>query len=494
MDEQEPGTADAERSDQLEARREALARWRAQGIDPFGARYEPTHRSADLLGGFEGLQGQTVRVAGRLVGLRRQGRVAFGDLQDRAGRIQLFARGDALGADALARLLQCDLGDIIGVEGALMRTRAGEVSVEAASWTLLAKALRPLPDKWHGLRDTEQRYRRRYLDLIANPQARDAFVLRSRLVSLLRRALDERGFLEVETPVLHAVASGAEARPFVTHHNALDLDLHLRIALELHLKRLLVGGLERVYEIGRVFRNEGLSTRHNPEFTMLECYQAFGDYHDMMRLTEELCSGAAQALLGTTRLQWRGHDIDLAPPWARLSMVEALEQRGLDVLAASSDGAARDLAAAAGVAVPPASTRAQVLDELVDRLILPELIAPTFLVDHPVDISPLARARADDPRLAERFEAVVCGLELGNAFSELNDPDEQRRRFAQQAAERARGNEEAQQLDLDFLRALEHGMPPAGGLGLGVDRLAMLLTGATSIRDVILFPLLRPEG
>lgn len=493
----EPGASDTDRVEgpqgELETRSLKLNRWRAAGIDPFGARFEWTHRSDQIREGFASLQGSTVALAGRLMALRRQGRVAFADLQDAGGRIQLFLRADTLGTEALAALLQCDLGDIVGVEGTVMRTRMGEVSVEPSSFVLLTKALRPLPDKFHGLRDTEVRYRRRYLDLIANPEVRDAFVRRSRMITGIRRFLDTQGFLEVETPVLQTLAGGTSARPFVTHHHALDIDLYLRIALELHLKRLVVGGLDRVYEIGRVFRNEGVSTRHNPEFTMLECYQAYADYEDMMRLTEGLFSAVAQDLYGTSVVQWQGREINLAPPWRRVSMITALAERGVDVLGHPTDEGARALAGHAGVKVEAASTWGQVVDALVDALILPELVQPTFLTDHPIEISPLARSKSDDPRLVYRFEAIIGGLEMANAFSELNDPEEQRHRFEQQAAERAKGNDEAQLLDEDFVRALEHGMPPTGGLGIGVDRMAMLMTDATSIRDVLLFPHMRPE-
>ena len=486
-------TVSGQEPDELAARRAKLQEWRARGIDPFGARFAVTHHADEVVAQFPALEGQPVHLAGRVLALRRQGRVAFCDLHDRSGRVQLFARAGGLGEQAYADFLRLDLGDIIGAAGTVMRTRAGEISVELHEWRLLTKALRPLPDKWHGLRETEARYRRRYLDLIANPESRAAFVARSRMVAAVRGALDERGYLEVETPVLHGVASGAAARPFLTHHNALDLDLHLRIALELHLKRLLVGGLERVYEIGRVFRNEGLSTRHNPEFTMLEAYQAYGDLQDMMDLTEGLVVAAVRAVCGTTRVRFQGRDIDLTPPWRRLSMVEALSARGLDVRALEPE-AARARARAVGVEVPAGADSGHVLAALAEELIQPELVQPTFLLDHPVETSPLARRLPEDPRVTSRFELIVAGMELANAFTELNDPDEQRRRFAQQAAERAAGNDEAQQLDEDFLRALEHGMPPAGGLGIGVDRLAMLLLDRASIRDVVLFPQLRPEG
>lgn len=486
-------SAGGEDEGEPDVRRQKLRLWREQGVDPFGSRFERTHLSLEVRDGFDKMQGNEVAVAGRITALRRQGRVAFADITDSAGRLQLFLREDTLGPQGFARCLQCELGDIIGVCGRVMRTRAGEVSVEAASFRFLSKALRPMPDKWHGLRDKEIRYRRRYLDLIANPEVRERFVLRSRMVSAIRRFLDERGFLEVETPVLQPIAGGTTARPFRTHHNALDMEFYLRIALELHLKRLVVGGLERVYEIGRVFRNEGVSTRHNPEFTMLELYQAYGDYEDMMRLTEQMVSSVAVAVRGTTVVHWHAQEIDLRAPWPRLSMVDALSRLGLDVLGAASDAEARVLAARAGVEVAPGATRGQTIDALVDALVLPTLIQPTFLIDHPVDLSPLAKAKAEDPRLTYRFEAIVGGIELANAFSELNDPDEQRARLEAQVAERARGNDEAHVMDEDFLRALEYGMPPTGGLGVGVDRMAMLLLEAESLRDVILFPHLRAE-
>jgi len=485
--------AGVEAHGEMTVRRQRLDQWRAQGVDPFGARYARSHRSDQIQAAFETLEGTEVAIAGRLMALRRQGRVAFADLADLTGRIQLFLRAEALGAEPFAAFLQCELGDIVGVHGRVMRTRAGEVSVEPTSFQLLSKALRPLPDKWHGLRDTETRYRRRYLDLLANPDVRARFVQRSRLVAAIRRFLEARDFLEVETPVLQGIAGGTTARPFRTHHNALDMDLSLRIALELHLKRLIVGGLERVYEIGRVFRNEGVSTRHNPEFTMLELYQAYADYEDIMRLTEEMVAAVAIAVRGSTLVHWQGQDIDLRAPWPRVSMVSALSALGLDVLSAPSAPAAVALAAQAGVAVAPGSTLGQTIEALVEALILPGLVQPTFLIDHPVEISPLARAKVDDPRLTYRFEAIIGGVEIANAFTELNDPDEQRTRFLAQVAERARGNDEAHAMDEDYLRALEHGMPPTGGLGIGIDRLAMVILEAESIRDVILFPQLRPE-
>jgi lysyl-tRNA synthetase class 2 len=427
------------------------------------------------------------------MGFRHHGGVSFADLVDGSGRIQLQARQDLLGEKDYGLFLLLHRGDIVGVEGRVFRTRRGEVTVGVEGFCLLAKCLEPLPEKWHGLREVEIRYRRRYLDLIANPEARRVLLTRSRIVSLLRRFLEERGFVEVETPVLTPLYGGARARPFTTYHRALEMPLYLRIAPELYLKRLVVGGMERVFEIGKVFRNEGLSPLHNPEFTMLELYQAFADYEDMMRLTEEIFAFLAQEINGRFTVTFRGKEIDLQPPWPRLSMVEALRERlGCDVLAWRSDEEARLEARRLGLEVEEGATRGRVMEELVDAFVQPHLIQPTFLIGHPVDISPLARAREDDPRLSYRFELIVGGWELANAFSELADPFEQRERFQKQQEERAKGDEEAHAMDEDFLRALECGLPPTGGLGIGIDRLAMLLTGQDSIREVIPFPLLRP--
>jgi lysyl-tRNA synthetase class 2 len=484
----------AEEADPLTARRRKLEHLRAAGVDPFGGRYERTHEAGRVVAEFERLEGRSVRLAGRVMGLRSHGRASFADLRDLTGRVQLYARADILGEARYAAFQDLDRGDWIGAEGRVMRTHRGEVSVELTDWVLLCKSLRPLPEKWHGLRDVDLRYRQRYLDLVVNPDVRATFVLRSRITAAIRRWLDARGFLEVETPVLTPVAAGAAARPFVTHHNALDLELYLRIATELHLKRLIVGGLERVYEIGRVFRNEGISTRHNPEFTMLELYQAYADYSDMMELTENLVADVARECRGTARVEYQGRPVDLTPPWQRLSMIDALRRRtGVDVLELPSDEAARNLARRHGVGVEDHATRGQVIDALVDELVLPELTRPTLLTDHPTEISPLARRSRRDPRVTERFEAIVAGMEIANAFSELNDPIDQRERFRQQAAERARGNDEAQAVDEDFILALEYGLPPTGGLGIGIDRLAMILADVPSIRDVILFPTLRPR-
>lgn len=464
------------------------------GVSPYRSSFVPDTRARAAVEDFDALEGRTVRVAGRVMTLRRHGGSAFAHLLDETGQIQVLFRRDEL-ADRYALLADLDLGDWLGVEGRLMRTRTGEVTVGATGFQFLAKALRPLPDKFHGLTDVDLRYRQRHLDLIVNPQVRRTFVIRSKMIAETRRFLDDRGFLEVETPALHLHAGGAAARPFKTHHNALDLDLNLRIALELHLKRLIVGGLGRVYEIGRVFRNEGLSARHNPEFTMLELYQAYADYHDMMALVEELLLHLARQLTGGTGVVYQGTPIDFTPPWPRVHMVDALrEATGIDWLQLEGREAAVEAARAAGLAVEDSLTRAQVLDRLTEAFIEPKLVQPTFLVGHPVEVSPLAQEDPERPGLTLRFEPFIAGREVGNAFTELNDPRVQRQRFEAQARRLRQGDADAQSVDEDFLRALETGMPPTGGLGLGMDRLAMLFTDAPGIRDVILFPLQRPRG
>jgi lysyl-tRNA synthetase class 2 len=477
-------------------RREKLARLRARGEDPFRiSRFERTHLSSEINDSFDSLEGQTVRVAGRVLARRRHGKATFADVKDRSGRIQLLLRLNEIGEERYAALDDLDDGDLIGAEGSVMRTRTGEVTISVSAYTLLAKALRGLPEKWHGLRDVEQRYRRRYLDLIANDEARRVFEVRSRAVSSIRRFLDERGFLEVETPMMQSVAGGALARPFVTHHNALDVDLYLRIATELHLKRLIVGGMERVYEIGRVFRNEGISTQHNPEYTLLEVYQAYADYRDVMELTESMVARATEDVLGSPIVTYQGHSVDLTPPWRRVRMVEAIVGRA-DVTPEElqSEATARQACARLGLPADPNMHLSTMVNNIFEEFVQPTLIEPTFVTDYPTPISPLAKAHADAPDLTERFEPFAGGMELGNAFSELNDSDEQRRRFEEQARSKAGGDEEAHPMDEDFLLALEYGMPPTGGLGLGIDRLVMLLTDSPSIRDVILFPQMRPEN
>ena len=451
-------------------RREKLERLRAAGIEPYSVGFRPTHTSQaarELLG--DGETTEPVSLAGRLMVKRLQGGLVFGDLQDGAGRIQLMANRKVLGEEQFDRFADLDTGDVIGVTGPIFRTRRGEITVDVRSSQLLTKSLRPLPEKWHGLKDVEIRYRQRYVDLIANPQVREVFQARTKIITAIRGLFDERGFLEVETPVLQEVPGGGHARPFQTHHNSLDRDLYLRIALELHLKRLLVGGFERVYEIGRVFRNEGLSPRHNPEFTMLESYQAYADYEDVMRLVEDLVSVSAQAAGRQLQTSYQGEDVNLTPPFRRANMADlVLEHTGRRAVG-------------------------QELDDLFEEHVQPRLREPTFVTDYPIEISPLARPRADDPRFVERFELVILGREYANAFTELTDPIDQRARFEAQAARRAAGDVEAHPMDEDFLRAVEYGLPPCGGLGVGLDRLVMLLTDQPSIRDVILFPVMKAE-
>lgn len=501
--------------DVLSSRREKLDKLRALGIDPFGHRFQRSHscRQAHALlaevagqpagsegaaapaaqGGAAAPAGPEVTLAGRVVAVRRHGKAVFFDLADQTGTIQVYVKQDRVSPAVFEILSLFDLGDIVGIKGSLFRTRTGEDTVDSREIDMLAKALRPLPEKWHGLKDVDSRYRQRYLDLIANPEVRRVFDVRSDVVRVMRDFLHREGFTEVETPVLSLLAGGATARPFVSHHNALDLQVYLRIATELYLKRLVVGGFEKVFEIGRDFRNEGISTKHSPEFTMLELYQAYADYTDMMDITERLLSTVATEVLGTTRVTFQGSTVDLAPPWPRLSMVEALaEHAGLGLEDLGSDAQARHVAAEKGLAVPEHATRGMVLDELVGAFVEPHLVGPVFLVDYPVEISPLAKRKTGAPGFVERFEAFICGREVVNAFSELNDPDDQLERFREQAAEKAKGNEEAHAMDEDYVFALEHGLPPTGGLGIGIDRLVMLLTDSASIRDVILFPLMRP--
>jgi lysyl-tRNA synthetase, class II len=472
---------------------------RRQGRDPYPVRYERTHTAAAVRERWDSLDAgaetdDEVRVAGRILLLRRQGKLTFATLRDGTGTLQLFVSRAELGDEQHEAFDDLDLGDWIGATGTVMKTRKGELSVKVRAFELLAKALRPLPEKWHGLADVDTRFRQRYVDLIANDDARRVFEIRFTVLATLRRLLAEREFVEVETPVLHVQAGGAAARPFETYHNALEMPLSLRIALELHLKRLLVGGMERVFEIGRVFRNEGVSTRHNPEFTMLECYQAFADYTDMMTLTEELVGGAALAAVGTTAVSVDGTDVDLAAPWPRRPMLELIREHAGEDVHPSMDPA--DLGAVCerhGVEFDPSWDSGKLVLELYEKLVEPQLTGPVFVCDYPRSVSPLARAHRDDPALVERFEAVVLGREIANAFSELNDPLDQRQRFEAQATLAAAGDEEAHGVDEDYVRALEYGLPPCGGLGIGVDRLVMLVAGVSSIREVILFPHLRPE-
>lgn len=488
------GSGEENLSDVIAVRRAKLDKLRAAGIDPFGRRYEVTHHAADIRARFDELANQRVRIAGRLMSIRAHGKASFAHVQDRSGQIQIYVKIDVVGERAYEFFSTLDIGDIIGVEGIVFRTRRGEITVEVSSFELLTKSLLPLPEKWHGLTDVDLRYRQRYVDLIVNPEVRETFIKRTKIIQTVRRYLDERGFIEVETPVLGTVASGGHARPFVTHHNTLDMDLYLRIALELNLKRLLVGGLERVYEIGHCFRNEGMDTRHNPEFTMIELYQAYGDYNDMMEIVEGVYAAAALAVCGTTKVTYQGRELDLTPPWPRLRMIDAIKQyAGVDWTAIKTDADALALAERMKLDVKGKKTKGQVLDELCSEYVESKLIQPTFLVDYPVEISPLAKRIPEQPELTWRFEAFINGWEVGNAFTELNDPIDQRARFEQQAEEKKKGNDEAMPYDEDFVTALEYGMPPAGGLGMGIDRMVMLLTDSPSIRDVILFPTMRPR-
>ncbi len=491
----------AENNTLRQERLKKLNSLRAQGVNPYPTGFERTAWSAELQARHEALQPgeaveETARVCGRVMAIRRMGGASFLVLEDGAGRIQLHAAQDNLGEARYAALLDhIDLGDFLGAEGTLFRTRRGELSVGVRAFEVLSKALLPPPEKWHGLKDVETRYRQRYLDLLSNAESREAFRTRSRAVTAMRAFLDEQGFLEVETPVLQPLYGGAAARPFVTRHHALDTDLYLRISDELYLKRLIVGGFERVYEIGRDFRNEGLSTKHNPEFTMMECYQAYTDYEGMMSLCEHMVAQVARAALGTTTIRFGEREINLTPPWRRVSLREAIRERtGLDIAEHDTEETLAAAIAAAGLEVTPQTGWGNWVDELLSAFVEPTLIQPTFLLDYPIEISPLAKRKPDEPELVERFEAFVGGFEIGNAFSELNDPLDQRERFVTLEAQRRGGDEEAQPLDEDYLTALEYGMPPTGGLGIGVDRLAMLLTNRDGIRDVILFPTLRPTS
>ena len=493
---QQPVQTEPSLSELLQIRRDKLTELQKAGKDPFAiTRYDVTHHSSEVKENFEQMEGQTVRLAGRLMSKRGMGKAVFSDLQDGAGRIQLYVRIDDVGEEALAAFKKYDIGDIVGVEGEVFRTKRGEISIKAKTITLLSKSLLPLPEKFHGLTDVETRCRQRYVDLIVNPEVRRTFELRSKFIKHVRDFLDGRGYMEVETPVLNTISGGATARPFITHHNTLDIDMYLRIATELHLKRLVVGGLERVYEIGRIFRNEGMDTKHNPEFTSVELYQAYADFNDMMDLFEELLSSAALKLLGTYQLEWQGQQLDLTPGWPRMTMAEAVEKyTGLDFMAVSDDTEAVAMAKSIGVELPETApaTWGNALYEVFDQKVEEKLIQPTFITMHPVDVSPLAKRSAKDPRLTERFELFICHSEMGNAFSELNDPVDQRQRFQRQVELREGGDEEAGMMDEDFLTALEYGLPPTGGLGIGIDRCVMLLTNSDSIREVILFPTMKP--
>ena len=480
----------------LRIRRDKLKALQDEGRDPFTiTKFDVTHHTQDIKDNFDALEGKPVSVAGRLMSKRGMGKVSFCDLQDKTGRIQLYARKDEMDADNYDRFKKYDIGDIVGVNGEVFRTQRGEMSVRAHDITLLSKSLRPLPEKFHGLTDKEIRYRQRYVDLIMNPESKRNFEIRSRFVAFLRRYLDSLGFMEVETPVLSPIAGGANARPFITHHNAQDIDMYMRIATELHLKRLIVGGMERVYEVGRIFRNEGMDTKHNPEFTTCELYQAYTNLDGMMDILEGILTGAAKEILGTYHIKWLGHDIDLTPSWQRVTMADAVKNvTGADFMACIGDAdKGVELAKSVGVdmdGVP--HTWGNALYETFDQKVEETLVQPTFITMYPVEVSPLAKRSPTQPELTERYETFICGCEMGNAFSELNDPIDQYERFKAQAEKRANGDEEADMMDEDFVMALEYGMPPTGGLGFGIDRCSMMLCGADSIRDVILFPTMKP--
>lgn len=491
------GTPEQENLSQLlQIRRDKLKQLQESGSDPFQiTRYEVDNDSANIKDSFDALEGKEVSIAGRLMSKRGMGKVSFCDLQDKSGRIQLYARKDEMDEEEYDRFKKYDIGDIVGVKGVVFRTQRGEMSVRVVNVTLLSKSLLPLPEKFHGLTNTELRYRQRYVDLIVNPEVKRNFIIRSQFIKHVRDFMDGRGFIEVETPVLNTISGGATARPFITHHNTLDIDMYMRIATELPLKRLIVGGMDRVYEIGRIFRNEGMDPKHNPEFTTIELYQAYADFNDMMDLFEDLLSSAAQKLLGAYQVQWQGEDIDLTPGWPRMPMHEAVKQYcGIDFMAISSDEEAVAAAKAIGVELPETAdkTWGNALYECFDQRVEDKLVQPTFITMHPVDVSPLAKRSPKDPRLTERFELFICRSEMGNAFSELNDPIDQRQRFQKQVELRDKGDDEAGMMDEDFLTALEYGLPPTGGLGIGIDRCVMLLTGADSIREVILFPTMKP--
>ncbi|OEH92657.1 lysine--tRNA ligase [Bacillus solimangrovi] len=490
-----------ELNDLMRVRRDKMQSLRESGIDPFGKRFERTYSSSQLRVEFDQYSKEEldekeieVTIAGRIMTKRGKGKAGFAHIQDLEGQVQIYVRQDRVGEEQYSIFNTADIGDIVGIKGVMFKTKVGELSVKANEFILLSKSLRPLPEKFHGLKDVEQRYRQRYLDLIMSPESRDTFVMRSKILQSMRRYLDNLGYLEVETPTMHSIPGGASARPFITHHNALDMELYMRIAIELHLKRLIVGGLEKVYEIGRVFRNEGISTRHNPEFTMIELYEAYADYSDIMRLTENVIAHIAKEVLGTTTVQYGDYEVKLEPEWTRLHMVDAVkEYTGVDFWKEMTNEEAHALAKEHNIEVKPTMTFGHIVNEFFEQRVEEKLIQPTFIYGHPVEISPLAKKNEEDPRFTDRFELFIVGREHANAFTELNDPIDQRERFEAQLKEREEGNDEAHLMDDDFIEALEYGMPPTGGLGIGIDRLVMLLTNSPSIRDVLLFPQMRHQ-
>jgi len=498
--EQDNNTQDLqELSELLQIRRDKLDSLRELGVDPFGKKFERTNNAKELLDAYAEVDkpeleemNVSVSLAGRIMQKRGMGKASFAHIQDLTGRVQIYVRKDAIDANKFAAFELLDIGDIVGVKGTVFKTNTGEVSVKVLELEILSKSLLPLPDKHHGLKDVDLRYRQRYVDLIVNPDVQQTFIARSKIIQSMRHYLDSLGYLEVETPTLHSIAGGAAARPFITHHNALDMQLYMRIAIELHLKRLIVGGLEKVYEIGRVYRNEGMSTRHNPEFTMIELYEAYADYKDIMALTENMIAHIAQEVLGTTKIMYQGVEVDLTPQWRRVSMVDLVKEvTGVDFNVQMTDEEAHALAKEHKVPVEPHMTFGHIVNAFFEQFCEETLIQPTFVTGHPVAISPLAKKSEVDPRFTDRFELFIVAREHANAFTELNDPIDQRERFESQLTEREQGNDEAHEMDEDFLRALEYGMPPTGGLGIGIDRLVMLLTDSPSIRDVLLFPHMR---
>lgn len=479
----------------LRIKRLKLQELQKENKDPFKiVKYYVSHATTSIIENFEAMEGKTVSIAGRLMSKRGMGKASFSDLQDRDGKIQLYVKVDEVGTESYEDFKKYDIGDIVGVKGEVFKTHKGEISIKVKVVTLLSKSLQPLPEKWHGLKDMDLRYRQRYVDLIVNPEVRKTFVVRSKIIKAIRKFLDNRGFLEVDTPLLNTIPGGATAKPFITHHNTLDIDLYLRIAPELYLKRLIVGGMEKVYEMGRMFRNEGMSIKHNPEFTLMEVYEAYNDYKGMMELTENLVSEVAMGVLGTTKIEYQGQPIDLTPPWNRLTMIEAVKQyTGIDFDAISSDEEAKAVALDKKLHLKGNMSKGEILNLMFEEFVEEHLIEPTFILDYPVEVSPLTKRKPDRPELTERFELFITGREMANAYSELNDPIDQKERFVSQMKKREAGDEEANMMDDDFINSLEYGMPPTGGLGIGIDRLIILLTDSYSIRDVLLFPTMKPK-
>lgn len=490
-----PNNEEQDLSEILKVRRAKLKDLQEKSNDPFKiVKYDVIHSTKHILDNFESLEGQNTSVAGRLMSKRGMGKAGFCDLQDRDGKIQLYVRKDEVGDESYELFKKYDIGDIVGVKGEIFKTHKGEISIKVKEITLLSKSLQPLPEKWHGLKDTDLRYRQRYVDLIVNPEVKNTFILRSKIIKSIRKFLDDRGFIEVDTPLLNTIPGGATARPFITHHNTLDIDMYLRIAPELYLKRLIVGGMEKVYEMGRMFRNEGMSVKHNPEFTLMEVYEAYNDYKGMMELTESLISTVAQETLGTTKIVYQGQEVDLTPPFRRLSMIDAVrEYAGVDFNDIKTDEEAKAVAKEKKLHLKDGMKRGDILSLMFEEFAESNLIQPTFIYDYPVEVSPLTKRKPECPELTERFEVFITGREMGNAYSELNDPIDQKERFVKQVEKRELGDDEANMMDEDYVTALEYGMPPTGGLGIGVDRLIILLTDSASIRDILLFPTMKPR-